>query len=97
LPSLDEPFGIVVLEAMAKGRPLISTRAQGPSEILDEETAYLVETGSVDALTKALSIAISDKDGRLKKAEKALSAFNNAYSEHVVVPKIVQLYERLSA
>ncbi len=97
LPSLDEPFGIVVLEAMAKGRPLISTRAQGPSEILDEETAYLVETGSVDALAKALSIAISDKDGRLKKAEKALCAFNNTYSENVVVPKIVQLYERLTA
>jgi glycosyltransferase involved in cell wall biosynthesis len=97
LPSLDEPFGIVVLEAMARGTPLISTRTQGPSEILDEETSYLVETGSVDALAKALSIAISDKEGRLKKAEKALCVFNNAYSEKVVVPKIVQLYEGLTA
>ena len=97
LPSLDEPFGIIVLEAMARGKPLISTRTQGPSEILEEETSYLVETGSVDGLAKALSIAISDKDGRLEKAEKALIAFNNAYSEHVVVPKIVQLYEGLTA
>jgi len=97
LPSLDEPFGIIVLEAMARGKPLISTRTQGPSEILNEETSYLVETGSVDALAKALSIAINDKDERLKKAEKALVAFNNVYSEHVVVPKIVQLYEGLTA
>lgn len=97
LPSLDEPFGIIVLEAMAKGTPLISTRTQGPSETLNEETSYLVETGSVDALAKALSIAIADKDGRLKKAEKALRAFNNAYSEKVVVPKIVQLYEEFTA
>jgi len=97
LPSLDEPFGIIVLEAMAKGKPLISTRTQGPSEILDEETSYLVETASVEALAKALSIAISDKDGRLKKAEKALCAFNKAYSENVVVPKIVQVYEGLTA
>jgi len=97
LPSLDEPFGIVVLEAMAKGKPLISTRTQGPSEILDDETSYLVETGSVDALANALSIAVTDQDGRLKKAEKALCAFNNTYSENVVVPKIVQLYVRLTA
>jgi len=96
LPSLDEPFGIVVLEAMAKGKPLISTRTQGPSEILNDETSYLVETGSVDALANALSIAVTDKDGRLKKAEKALCAFNNTYSENVVVPKIVQLYEGLT-
>ena len=97
LPSLDEPFGIIVLEAMAKGKPLISTRTQGPSEILDQETSYLVETGSVDALAKALSVAISDKDGRLKKAEKALCAFNSTYSENVVVPEIVRLYEGLIA
>ncbi len=97
LPSLDEPFGIIMLEAMAKGKPLISTRTQGPSEILDEETSYLVETGSVDALAKALIIAISDKDGRLKKAEKALCVFNKAYSENVVVPNIVQVYEGLCA
>jgi len=97
LPSLDEPFGIIVLEAMAKGKPLISTRTQGPSEILDEETSYLVETGSVEALAKALSLAISDKDGRLKKAEKALCVFNKAYSENVVVPKILQVYEGLTA
>ena len=96
LPSLDEPFGIVVLEAMAKGRPIISTRTQGPSEILDNETSYLVETGSVDELMNALNIAVTDKDGRLKKAENALRAFNNTYSENVVVPKIVQLYEGLT-
>jgi len=96
LPSLDEPFGIVVLEAMAKGKPIISTRTQGPSEILDNETSYLVETGSVDELVNALNIAVIDKDGRLKKAENALRAFNNTYSENVVVPKIVQLYEGLS-
>ena len=96
LPSLDEPFGIVVLEAMAMGKPIIATKSQGPSEILDDDTSYLVEVGNVDVLANTLSIAVTNKGERLKKAEKALCVFNNTYSKKAVVPKIVQLYKRIA-
>src|SRR5690606_26049472 len=43
LSSLAEPFGLVLLEAMSLGLPVIATRAGGPLEIvIDHETGLLV-------------------------------------------------------
>lgn len=37
LPSLDEPFGIAVLEERAMGKTIVSTKSQGPKEILNNK------------------------------------------------------------
>ncbi len=42
LPSLNEPFGIVLLEAMKFGSPIIATSADGPKEILKNEVDALI-------------------------------------------------------
>ena len=61
LPSLAEPFGLVLLEAMALGKPVVATDAGGPREIvLDGETGLLVPPGSPDALAAALSRLLAD-------------------------------------
>ena len=46
LPSLAEPFGLVLIEAMSVGRPVIATRAGGPCEIVEDGvTGTLVRSG----------------------------------------------------
>lgn len=95
LPSLDEPFGIVILEAMARGVPIISTRTKGPVEILSETTANLIEIGSVDALFAAMEVCIRNSDQTFDRAEKALERYRKRYFEAAVLPKIEQVYERL--
>lgn len=54
-PSVDEPFGIVPIEAQAAWTPVIATRSGGPMEsVIDGETGFLVEPNSVDELTERI-------------------------------------------
>ncbi|MDG6095719.1 glycosyltransferase [Acetobacter sp. AN02] len=54
LPSLREPFGLVLLEAMAAGLPVIATEAGGVPDILGTRPDCLVPPGDIPALTQAL-------------------------------------------
>lgn len=56
LPSeMPEPWGLVVLEAMATGRPVIATRQGGPLEmVVDGETGHLVPPADPESLAQAL-------------------------------------------
>ena len=55
VPSLGEGFGMVALEAMERGRPVVASAVGGLSEIVvDGETGLLVRPGNADALARAL-------------------------------------------
>ena len=56
-PSLVEPFGQALLEAMACGRPVLATRVGGPPEFVPRDAGVLVDPLDVDALAKALETA----------------------------------------
>ena len=56
-PSLIEPFGQVVLEALASERPVVATRIGGPAALLTPETGVLVDPGSVDSIESGLRAA----------------------------------------
>jgi starch synthase len=53
-PSHFEGFGLVILEAMAAGLPVISTDATAAPDLLDSESGKVVPSGDVDALVAAL-------------------------------------------
>jgi glycosyltransferase involved in cell wall biosynthesis len=53
-PSAHEPFGMVVLEALAAGTPVVASDTGGPAEILENErSGLLFPTGNADALAAA--------------------------------------------
>jgi glycosyltransferase involved in cell wall biosynthesis len=63
LPSHHEPFGIVLIEAMAHGVPIVASDSEGPTEILhDGIDGMIVPRGDVVHLAEALGTLIADCD-----------------------------------
>lgn len=61
--SQPEPFGLVVVEAMASGRPVIATAHGGPCELVEDGvTGVLVTPGDADALASAIRALVDDHD-----------------------------------
>jgi glycosyltransferase involved in cell wall biosynthesis len=56
-PSLLEPFGQSLLEALACGRSVVATRVGGPPEFVPPDAGVLVDPLDVDAVARALVAA----------------------------------------
>jgi glycosyltransferase involved in cell wall biosynthesis len=54
LSSLKETFGVVLIEALACGRPVITTRSGGPEDVVTESNGLTVEPGDPAALGEAM-------------------------------------------
>ena len=67
LPSFAEGLPIVLMEALATGRPVITTRITGIPELVDETCGWVVPPGDVPALTQALKDALAASPERLAR------------------------------
>lgn len=75
LPSFEEGFARVMLEASASGLPLIVTPNTGAEEFFTEENSegWLIPAGSVDALSEALLEARNDRDATFRRGQRAVA------------------------
>jgi alpha-maltose-1-phosphate synthase len=101
-PSIYEPFGLVILEAMACETPVVASRVGGIPEIVVEgETGYLVDfdPADVDAFTTALAGRLAKLLGDPTLAAKMGKAGRERVLKHFGWPAIaaqtVQLYDGL--
>lgn len=92
VPSIwPEPFGIVALEAMASGKPLIATRVGGLQCIVVEgETGLLVDPGDVSGMASAIRQLAGDRQLRLRMGQ----AGRQRAVEHYDWERIVERYYR---
>ncbi len=81
LASREEAFGLVLLEAMAQGLPIIATRAGGVPEILqDDSSGLLVPPGDEPALAKALTRVMEDPELRQRLGQNGYRIVRDKFS-----------------
>jgi D-inositol-3-phosphate glycosyltransferase len=95
VPSHYESFGMVALEAMACGTPVVASQVGGLAFLVkDGETGYTIPVGDPDALCGRLEALINDPVLRKTMGEKA-AAFAQEYSWDKIAGRIIQLYQEL--
>lgn len=92
-PSRWEGFGLVFLEAMALGVPVISTRVSAIPEIVaDGETGWLVPPGDPAAIARALRAALSDPDERRRRGEAGRARLESRFTVDAMVEHTLAVY-----
>lgn len=93
LPSKFETFGVVLIEAMAMGKPVIATDSGGPKEFVNKDNGILVKANDVKELSSALmNIKLNYNNFSNKKIRKY--AIEN-FSKYSIISKLIQIYEKV--
>jgi L-malate glycosyltransferase len=92
LPSENEAFGLVALEAMSCGVPVIATRTGGIPEVVEDGVSgYLAAVGDVDSMADAAIELLSDRD-TWKRFSEAARAGAERFSSREIVAKYEAFY-----
>jgi glycosyltransferase involved in cell wall biosynthesis len=97
VPSLTaETFGIVAIEAMKMGRPVIASRIGGLTDIVnDGETGFLIPPGDSASLSQVMKRLLDDKSLRERMGQSAMRR-SLEFRASVVVPRIEAVYRKLT-
>ncbi|WP_413438370.1 glycosyltransferase family 4 protein [Sulfuriferula sp. GW1] len=98
VPSQFEPFGRVVIEAMACGRPVVASRDGGIPEIIDDgKTGSLVEVGDYVGFSRAALELIDDRERWENFSRNSVEAAQRRFSIQAHAKNILDIYGALSA
>jgi glycosyltransferase involved in cell wall biosynthesis len=96
MPSVGEPFPLVVLEALAIGAPIVASSTGGhPEAIEDGVTGLLAPPGDTAAFAAAIRRLIEDPDLRSRIASRGRESVIAKFSEDGLAPRLNSIYSAL--
>lgn len=94
LASRFETFGIVFLEAMIYGKPVIGTKTGGPDTFINDSNGLLVNVENTKQLGDALVTMYKDREKY--NSEKIYEYCNSNFNEKVICNKIISIYRQIA-
>jgi len=94
LPSINEGFGIVLLEALASGLPCIAFDSGGVKDVLGDGRGILVEPENVNALSSAITNLINDREMYCKLSENGI-VFSQNFHWEIIAKQVVEIYKNV--
>ena len=96
IPSVAEPFGLVLVEAMAMGKPIVATRAGGPMEIVvDREPGLLVPASAPAALAAAIVALLRDPERRAAMGRRGRERYERRFTADRMARETASVYRRV--
>ena len=90
LSSRSETFGVVYIEAMSSGLPIIATKCGGPEDFINPNVGILVETDNVEELYGAMKFMVTSKD---RFNNELISSFAKmSFSPEVISKQLTMIY-----
>lgn len=93
LSSEYETFGVVIIEALALGKPVVATRCGGPESIIVPEVGYIVDKNSVECLAQGMIELYENRDKYSAKDIREYCRTN--FSEEAVINKLTDIYQNI--
>ncbi|KAF0151864.1 MAG: glycosyl transferase group 1 [Ignavibacteria bacterium] len=96
MPSQSESFGLSALEAMACGKPVVSSSVGGlPELVIHNETGYIAEIGDVERMSKyTIDLLTNEKKYNIFAKNSRYRAVNH-FDKNLVLPKYLEYYEKV--
>lgn len=97
VPSVYEPFGIVALEGMAAGVPVVVSQVGGLAEVIDHDrTGVFVYPGKPESIAWGVDHVLSNLDHARWLAQNAQEMIQKTYSWESIAMKTVRVYEEVA-
>ncbi|MDT8859985.1 N-acetyl-alpha-D-glucosaminyl L-malate synthase BshA [Alkalihalobacillus sp. MEB130] len=96
LVSEKESFGLVALEAMACGVPVIGTRTGGiPEVVVDGETGYLCDVGDIDCIADKALTLLQDQATYEAFSRNGIERVESTFHSQIIVSQYEKLYQQM--
>ncbi len=96
LPSQSESFGLSALEAMACGKPVVSSSVGGlPELVIHNETGFIAEIGDIERMSKYTIDLLKNEKKYLTFSKNSRERAEKFFDKKNIIPQYIEYYEKI--